>query len=85
VGSGRKLNEEDNEILCKPFTVEEIKYALFQMECNKVVGPDSIPIEFFQTCWEIVKVDIVELFNDFHEGKLNVSRINYGIITFCQR
>jgi hypothetical protein len=36
-----KLNEADNEILCKPFTVEEIKYALFQMERNKAAGPDS--------------------------------------------
>jgi hypothetical protein len=53
-------------VLCKPFTVEQIEYALFRMEKNKAAGPDSIPIEFFQTCWAIVKDDIVELFNDFH-------------------
>jgi hypothetical protein len=26
-------------------------------------------------------VDIIEMFNDFHDGRLDVSRLNYGIIT----
>ena len=55
------------------------------MEHNKAAGPDSIPIEFFQTCWEIIKEDIVELFDDFHKGKLDVSRLNYGIITLLPK
>jgi hypothetical protein len=65
-GENEKLCAADNDVLCKPFTVEQIEYALFRMEKNKAAGPDSIPIEFFQTCWAIVKDDIVELFNDFH-------------------
>ena len=55
------------------------------MEKNKAAGPDGIPIEFFQTCWEIVKKDIIEMFDDFHKGKLDVSRINYGIITLLPK
>jgi hypothetical protein len=57
----------ENEKLCRPFTKEEIKYALFQMEHNKAASPNSMPIEFFQTCWDIIKSDIVEMFNDFHK------------------
>ena len=56
------LSTTDNEILCRPFSpfsIFEIKVALFQMEHNKAVGPDNIPIELFQNCWEIVKQDIV--------------------------
>ena len=55
------------------------------MEKNKAAGPDGIPIEFFQTCWEIVKKDIIEMFDDFHKGNLDVSRINYGIITLLTK
>jgi len=55
------------------------------MEKNKAAGPDGIPIEFFQTCWEIVKKDIIEMFDDFHKGNLDVSRINYGIITLLPK
>jgi hypothetical protein len=51
------------------------------METNKAVGPNKILIEFYQTCWEIVKYDIIQLFNDFFKKKVDISRINYGIIT----
>lgn len=55
------------------------------MEHNKVAGPDAIPIEFFQVCWEIVKEDIMEMFHDLSNGKLDVSRINYGVITLLTK
>lgn len=84
-GHEMKISSEENEVLCKPFTAKEIKIALFQMEHNEVADPDCIPIEFFQTCWEIIKEDIIEMFNDFHKGKLDVSRLNYEIITLLPK
>lgn len=59
----------------------EINEALFQTERNKDPGPDKIPIEFFQKCWDIVKGDIIQLFDDFHNNRVDISRLNYGIIT----
>jgi len=58
-GENELVSEDDNILLTKSFSEEEIKYALFQMEKNKAAGPDSIPIEFFQGCWEIVRKDIL--------------------------
>jgi hypothetical protein len=80
-----QVSEEDNRLLCEPFSESEIKLALFQMEKNKAAGLDKIPIEFYQSCWDIVKDDIIMLFNDFHENKVNISRMNYGIITFLPK
>jgi hypothetical protein len=54
--------------LTKPFSEEEIKTALFLMERNKAAGPDGLPIEFFQKCWEIVKDDVCELFSNLYLG-----------------
>ena len=79
------ISKEDNDILCHPFSEAEIKAALFQMERNKAPGPDKIPIEFFQYCWDIVKCDILDLFRDFHAGNADISRINYGIITLLPK
>lgn len=81
----KKLDEADNKILCQPFSDTEIKSALFQMEKNKAPGPDKISIEFYQCCWDIVKHDIVALFNDFHDGRSDISRLNYGIITLLPK
>lgn len=52
---------------------------------NKAAGPDKIPIEFFQSCWEIVRLDIIQLFDDFYNDKVDVSKINYGIITLLPK
>ena len=48
------------------FTEHEVKTTLFQMEKNKAAGPDRIPIEFYQCCWNIIKEDIMDLFSEFH-------------------
>lgn len=83
--SGELLDDSDNDFLTRPFSEEEIKEALFQMEKNKAAGPDVMPVQFFQSCWEIVKLDIIQMFEDFHNGTLDVSRINYGIITLLPK
>lgn len=76
-----RLFELDNEQFCRPLSKADIWNALSQMEKNKAAGPDSIPIEFYQAYWQIVKSDIIQLFADFHQGRVDISRINYGIIT----
>lgn len=76
-----KVNELENQALTKSFEEEEIKGALFQMEKNKAAGPDGFPIELFQTCWEIIKKDIIEMFNDSHAGILDIKGLKYDIIT----
>jgi hypothetical protein len=58
-----KLDEIDNQKICKQFSEDEIKKALFQME----------------------KKDIINMFQDFHDGNLDVSHINYGIITLLPK
>jgi len=80
-----KVTKEDNLLLTQPFSESEIKYALFQMEKNKAAGPDKIPIEFYQCCWEVIKQDILHFFQEFYLGTLNVCRLNYGIITLLPK
>jgi len=55
------------------------------MEKHKSAGPDKIPIEFYQVCWDIVKHDIMQLFDDFHKGKVDICRINCGVITLLPK
>jgi hypothetical protein len=51
------------------------------MERNKPAGPHGIPIELYQSCWVFIKDDIVQVFVDLYAGKLDVKRLNYGVIT----
>jgi hypothetical protein len=75
------INPEEREIMDRTFSEEEIKNAIDLMESNKAAGPDGIPAEFYKVCWEIIKIDMMVAFNDFHRHAIDLKRINYGIIT----
>jgi hypothetical protein len=79
------VTENENEILTSPFTMDEIKEAMFQMEHNKAPGPDGFPIEFYQVFWEIIKEDLLALFSDFYEEQLPLFSLNFGVITLIPK
>jgi uncharacterized protein (DUF2249 family) len=66
-----RVTEEDNEQLTKPFSIEELKKAVNSMERNTAPGPDHIPVEFYQSGWEIIKTDLFDLLNEFCIGIRN--------------
>jgi hypothetical protein len=57
-----QVSEEENEVLTAPFTEEEVKMTVFDMEHNKAPDPDGFPTEFYQFFWEIVRPDLMSLF-----------------------
>ena len=81
---GRKLTCKIVRSSLNPLLNQKSKKLSFRWKKNKAVGPDNIPIEFYQHCWEIIKGGIIEMF-DFHAGNLDVSRLNYGIITLLPK
>jgi hypothetical protein len=48
-------------------------------------GPDGFPAEFFQDFWELIHMDIWNLFKDFYDGNLDIVRLNYGIVTLLPK
>jgi hypothetical protein len=71
---------EANGILTAEHSEEEVRKAIFQMEHNKAPGPDGFPTEFYQTFWDIIKADLLDLFNCLHAGQLELFCLNFGEI-----
>jgi hypothetical protein len=44
-----QVSEEENNLLIRPFSEEEVREAVFQMEHNKASDPDGFPTEFYQS------------------------------------
>ena len=57
-----------------PFTEEEVKSAVDKTACDKAPGPDGFTGAFFKACWDIVKIDVMAVVNQFstlHVGNLH--------------
>jgi hypothetical protein len=80
-----QVTESENEMLTQPFTEEEVKCAIFQMEHNKSPGLDGFPAEFYQVFWELIKHDIMAIFHDFHKGQLPLYSLNFGTIVLLPK
>ncbi|RVX19456.1 LINE-1 retrotransposable element ORF2 protein [Vitis vinifera] len=62
------ISRESASRLESPFTEEEIYKAIFQMDRDKAPGPDGFTIAVFQDCWDVIKEDLVRVFDEFHRS-----------------
>jgi hypothetical protein len=80
-----QVSHEENELLTRSFSMDEVWEAIFQMEHNKAPGPDGFPAEFYQVCWEIIKNDLMALFWEFHNRDLPLYSLNFGTIILLHK
>jgi ribonuclease HI/exonuclease III len=59
------ISLEDNAILCRPTTEEEIINVVWSMDADKAPGPDGFTIHFYKTCWHIIKEDLQKMISGF--------------------
>lgn len=50
------------------------------MHPNKFPDPDGFPVVFYQTYWELIKRDLVLMFQDFYQGSFDISQLNKVVI-----
>ena len=56
----------------RKFKDEEVRKAIFGCAPNKSTGPDGFSMAFFQYPWEIIKGDLMKVFEEFwHSGIIN--------------
>jgi hypothetical protein len=75
-----QVSPDENAFLAAPYSEEEVRNAVFQMEHNKAPGPDGFPAEFYQNFWDIIKSDLLALFSALHKDQLQLFRLNFGEI-----
>jgi hypothetical protein len=85
VGDIAQVSTNENSILTNPFTEKEVHEAILQMELNKAPGPDGFPAEFYKKFWDIIKTDLMALFEQLYSGELPLFKLNYGIITLLPK
>jgi hypothetical protein len=46
--------------------------VVFDLKHNNALGPDGLPAEFFQDFWELIYLDLWNLFEYFYGGNLDI-------------
>lgn len=81
----KRLKESEVEKLEVPFSIEEIRDAIWSCEEIKAPGPNGFNMCFFRRCWNRVKEDVFRMMSDFHRtGKLEKS-INCSFIVLIPK
>ncbi|RVW59957.1 hypothetical protein CK203_086979 [Vitis vinifera] len=62
-----RISQQEAESLEIPFSENEIHSALMEMSGDKAPGPDGFTMAFWQSSWDFVKEEILEMFKEFHE------------------
>jgi hypothetical protein len=58
----------------------EVLEVVKGMNRDKAPGPDGFSIAFFQDCWDVIKTDIMGVFQDFHAHSKFVKSLNATFI-----
>ncbi|KAL6349758.1 hypothetical protein AAG906_001645 [Vitis piasezkii] len=62
-----RISHQEAESLEIPFSENEVHSALMDMSGDKAPGPDGFTMAFWQSSWDFVKEEILEMFKEFHE------------------
>jgi hypothetical protein len=60
-----RVTDEENVALTAPFSEVEFKEAIFSCYAEGAPDPDGISFLFYQKFWDLVKEDLINMFNDF--------------------
>ena len=80
-----RLGEQKATRLEEPFSEEEVFGALMDLSCEKDPGPDGFPMAFWQLSWELVKVEVMSFFREFHENGRFVKSLNATFLVLIPR
>lgn len=65
-----------NQSLTAPFSEEEIKLAAFFYGCTQCTGLDRFQGIFYQKFWDLIKIDVVKMVQDFYHNCVILSQLS---------
>jgi hypothetical protein len=80
-----KIEAEDKVMLEAPFSEKEVGATIAGMRSNSAPGPNGFTVYFFKRLWGQIKEVLLKMVRNFIENKLDLNRLNYGVITLVPK
>jgi len=81
----RMLNCRDRAVLIKPFSLDEVKAAVWDCDNFKCPGLDGVNLGFIKSFWDIVKLDVLRFLSEFHRNGRLAKGINNTFIALIPK
>ena len=69
----------------RDFEEEEVCGVVKGMEGDKAPTPDGFTMAFFQSCWAVVKHDVMAVFSKFHQRRQLVMSLNVTFVSLVPK
>jgi hypothetical protein len=79
------MRQDNLEVLCSPFSTEEIDTVILDLPSDKAPGPDGFHNTFIKKCWPIIRGDMHKLCFDFFHHWADLKSINHSYITLVPK
>ncbi|KAL5571808.1 hypothetical protein UlMin_021405 [Ulmus minor] len=80
-----RVSEEENSYILRPFVVDDVKAALFDMNPTKAPGFDGLPALFFQKYWAVVGEEVAAICLSCLNGDGQISIFNKTVISLIPK
>eukprot|EP00253_Pinus_taeda_P023159 PITA_23159 len=79
------MTTEENYNLNRTVNEEEVSEVIKEMQNGKVPSPDGFNVDFFKTCWGIVKWDILDVVEDSRKKTKVLKALNTYFISLIPK
>uniref|UniRef100_A0A803N6L1 Uncharacterized protein n=1 Tax=Chenopodium quinoa TaxID=63459 RepID=A0A803N6L1_CHEQI len=85
IQEGPVLTDLQRTRLCRPFTEDDVKVAVWSIDEDKSPGPNGYTSKFFKNSWNIVKEDVCEAVLSFFEHGQLLKHVNTTSLTLIPK
>ena len=80
-----RVSDTENNDLALSFTQQDLDRVLMETKTETAPGPDGLPVKFYKTFWPLIKNLVLHILNGFALGTLDISRLNFGILSLIPK
>ena len=79
------ISVEDASWLDRPFEEEEVFGVINDFNGDKAPSPDDFSMAFFQSCWGVLKTEIMAVFHNFHTQAVFEKGLNASFLALIPK
>lgn len=81
----KTISAEDNLALTSPFNLDGIEEVVSKCDGNKCPGPDGFNFSFFKRLYNLMRLDMDIMFNEFHRFAFVPHRFSSYFVTLVPK